>query len=130
MVVKFFNWLAEVFAGCLLTIVGGAVLAKMWGWFIAPKFHIPGLSWIDGVGIFLIINLLLIGVYFKGLQKDLLVAAAARKEQHMREVMAGEKEDFDIVDLTPEGADWIVRGFKLLFILCGLLFAWAWHFFL
>lgn len=53
------------------SLMGGYVLAKLWGWFIVPKFtSAPALTYLDAVGLMMTVGFLLTGVHMAVLERQ------------------------------------------------------------
>lgn len=102
----FFNFLLSI----AVSLFGGFILTKMWGWFIAPKFGLPQIGIVEAVGISTVVNFVLIGVHLSN------AYAEARK-----------KHD-DIDNDTYNLIKTIVTG-AIVYPFC-LLGAYIWHLFL
>lgn len=44
-------WAAAPFAIALVVMVRGAVLAKLWAWFVVPQFDVDHLGWLGAAGL-------------------------------------------------------------------------------
>lgn len=67
------KFVGAIAAGVASSLTGGYVFASFWGWFVVPRFSgAPTLGYLDGVGVMLTLDFLLLGIHtaLSRLQKD------------------------------------------------------------
>ena len=65
-----YKTIVAVIAGGATTLLSGAVLASMWGWFLVPTLNVQPLTYLSAIGVQIVIGFLLWPVIMAIATKD------------------------------------------------------------